>query len=335
MATFEKVAVTGGSGNLGSYVVGELTQSCRVTVLDLKPPRSSSVAYEEVDILELARLSAVLREHDAVVHLGAINQPVPKPMEAFFRTNVVGTWNVLTAAESAGIQRCILCSSDAPLGGEILWGEPALHYLPADENHPLYTTTTYALTKEITETLGLHFARRESMTVCCLRPALIIFPHMFEAVVASVEMETAVYERGGRFDYRRDTPGHQPVGSTRSYVLPEDAARAFRLALETENCDAFDSFFIAAADTFEPLPTKDYVRQRYGALPEIRKPSLYERNPRAGLLDISRARERLGWTPTGDWPSALRSADPELAARFDKLCSSRGPRGSGKGLHRR
>jgi nucleoside-diphosphate-sugar epimerase len=319
MATFEKVAVTGGSGNLGSYVVDELKRSCGITVLDLKPPRDALVSFEEVDILDLARVSTVLRGHDAVIHLGAINQPVPEPMEVFFRTNVVGTWNVLTAAESAGVRRCIVCSSDAPLGGEILWGEPALHYLPVDESHPLYTTSTYALTKQIAETLGRHFAQRGSMTVICLRPSLIAFPDMYERIVAEVEMEAKATEAGQLPHYERDTPGHEPVGSTRSYVLPEDVARAFRLALEVEDCDAFDSFFIAAADTFEPLPTMDYVRRRYDALPEIRKPSLYELNLRAGLLDISRARERLGWSPTGDWPSALQSVDPALAARFARL----------------
>jgi nucleoside-diphosphate-sugar epimerase len=142
---------------------------------------------------------------------------------------------------------------------------------------------------------------------------------MYEMVVASVETETEAFETGQWPHYERDTPGHQPVGSTRSYVLPEDVARAFRLALEAEDCNAFDSFFVVAADTFEPLPTMDYVRRQYGALPEIRKPSLYELNPRAGLLDISRAGQRLGWSPTGDWPSALQSADPALAARFAKL----------------
>jgi UDP-glucose 4-epimerase len=318
MTKFEKVVVTGGSGKLGGYVVRELRTVCQVTVLDLEPPEDRSVSFETVDILDLAGLSAALRGHDAVIHLGAINQPVPKPMEVFFRTNVVGTWNVLMAAEGAGLRRCVVCSSDAPLGGETLWSEPALHYLPADEDHPLHTTTTYALTKEIAETLGLHFARRASMTVSCLRPALIAFPDMYETIVVAVENETRIDETRGQYDYRRDTPGHQPVGSTRGYVRPDDAARAFRLALETNNCRAFDCFFVAAADTFEPMPTLDYVRRRYGALPEIRKPLLYESNPRAGLLDISRAMERLEWMPTGNWPSLLRSADPGLAARFNE-----------------
>ena len=319
MTAFEKVAVTGGSGNLGTYVVDKLKRSCDVTIIDVKTPRDASVSFEEVDILDLARVAAALQGHDAVIHLSAINQPVPRPMEVFFQTNVVGTWNVLTAAELAGVRRCVVCSSDAPLGGEILWGEPALHYLPVDESHPLYTTTTYALTKQLAETVGRHFARRGSMTVICLRPSLITFPSMYEKVVAGVEMEAKAAEAGQLPHYDRDTPGHEPVGSNRSYVLPDDVASAFHLALTVEDLGAFDSFFVTAADTFEPLPTMDYVRRRYGALPEIRKPSLYERNPRAGLFDISKARERLGWSPTGDWASALQSADPVLAARFAKL----------------
>jgi nucleoside-diphosphate-sugar epimerase len=108
MTAFEKVAVTGGSGNLGAYVVDKLKRSCDVTIIDVKTPRDASVSFEEVDILDLARVAAALQGHDAVIHLSAINQPVPRPMEVFFQTNVVGTWNVLTAAELAG------CASQKP-----------------------------------------------------------------------------------------------------------------------------------------------------------------------------------------------------------------------------
>ena len=43
------------------------------------------------------------------------------------------------------------------------------------------------------------------------------------------------------------------------------------------------------------------LRERYGELPPIRNPDYFRRNPLASLLDITRAREVLGFEPTSDW----------------------------------
>ena len=45
----------------------------------------------------------------------------------------------------------------------------------------------------------------------------------------------------------------------RSYVAPEDAARAFAPAL-TVDCAGYDLFRLSAADTFIAEPTLDYLR---------------------------------------------------------------------------
>ena len=50
-----------------------------------------------------------------------------------------------------------------------------------------------------------------------------------------------------------------------------------------------------------PGRTLPYLERVYGVLPEVRKPDVYARNPRAGAFDISRAREVLGWSPSVAW----------------------------------
>ena len=77
-------------------------------------------------------------------------------------------------------------------------------------------------------------------------------------------------------------------------------AQSFRLTL-TLPAVRFDTFFIAAADGLNRQPTLEMLRERYGALPEIRNPAVYERLPTASILDISHAREVLGFEPTSDW----------------------------------
>jgi nucleoside-diphosphate-sugar epimerase len=99
-----------------------------------------------------------------------------------------------------------------------------------------------------------------------------------------------------------DDPGVVELPSLRSYVRPEDVARCFRLALEAEGVP-FDVFNVAGADSFAPEPTLAWVERQFGALPEIRRPKLFAERPNAAAFDISRARERLGWEPEGDWAS--------------------------------
>jgi nucleoside-diphosphate-sugar epimerase len=99
----------------------------------------------------------------------------------------------------------------------------------------------------------------------------------------------------------------EPLPLLRSHVAPEDAARAFRLALELPRVSC-EVLFVAAADTFQPSPTLAYLREAFGALPEVRKPDVYARDPRASAHDSSRARELLGWSPSTTWPDLVARA---------------------------
>ena len=56
------------------------------------------------------------------------------------------------------------------------------------------------------------------------------------------------------------------------------------------------------------------VKERFGKLPEVRKPEIFERNPHASILDISRARRVLGFEPTSDWKRLIRGAEAKGTA---------------------
>ena len=237
-----------------------------------------------------------MRGHDAVVHLAAIDSSVTAPAETVFDTNVRGTWNVLQAARETGVGKVVLCSSVSATGLD--YTNPGLSpsYLPIDEDHPLCPSQAYGLSKEVGEAVARSFARRGDMEVMSLRPSWILFPDAVRRVMAarrSSETDLAV---------PAPAPGRhrEPLPILRSWVAPEDAARAFRLALERERPPS-SVFLITAAETFEPEPTLPYLERLYGALPDVRKPEVYDRNPRASAFDISRARETLEWTPSIAW----------------------------------
>ena len=95
-------------------------------------------------------------------------------------------------------------------------------------------------------------------------------------------------------------------------------ARGFRLALALPEV-RYDCFFISAADGLNTRPTLELVRERYGFLPEIRRPELYERLPTASVLDGSRARDVLGFAPTSDWRQMLACLHRRSLSRSDPM----------------
>ena len=276
---FEKVVCTGGSGRLGRYVLSLLRDKCALTNLDLKDS-GDGIRFAHANITDYEALKQAFAGQDAVVHLAAVPNPRVAPPDVTFHTNVQGTWAVLQAAEDVGVRRVVVASSDAALGLHYNppgWGP---QYLPIDEDHPLRPIDFYSASKEVTEVLCRSYANRGKIEVLAIRPTHIVFPPEYPELTA----------RGA------DVQNYHLW----TYVSPEDVAEGFRLALKVPKA-RYQAFFISAADGLNTRPTLDMLRERYGKLPEIRNPAYFRDNPTASLLDISRARDVLGFQPTSDW----------------------------------
>jgi len=98
----QRVAVTGGSGRLGPYVVAELAGAYAVTVIDRVPPRDGGVDYIEADVTDYESMRSALDGCDALVHLAAVPNPRTSNPQTCFRVNALGTWAALQAAEDGG-----------------------------------------------------------------------------------------------------------------------------------------------------------------------------------------------------------------------------------------
>lgn len=297
---YERVLVTGGSGLLGRFVVDELTFHARVAVLDIAPPRQP-VEHFETDILDLDGVRRAVAGHDAVVHLAGIDDGSDFPDHDYFRTNVQGTWNLLHAAEAAGVRKVVVASSTAVYG---VGRQRMPDYLPVDERHPQRPTATYSLTKQLMEVECMSFVARGKLAVVCLRATLIVRPEREAAILAQLDL-----------DHPDEDPppgiagadGEAPYGALsplRGYVRSVDAARCFGLALDYAD-EPFDVFNVAAADGIGREPTLTRMERAYGRVPDIRDPAFFDRDPVASIFDCSRARDRLGWEPRGDWDSIV------------------------------
>lgn len=286
---FENVLVTGAGGLLGQAVVRELNGRCRVRGFDLKAG-TAPIDWVTGDLTDPASVARAVEGQNAIIQIAAIPNIWSGSGEKIMQVNVVGLWNLLNAAEAAGVRRVVICSSDSVVGFTVREG--MMHppqYLPVDLDHPLRPTDPYGLSKLLGEEMGRSFAERGKMEIVVLRPVFVAYPEMYGEIAA----------RSRDPQNYRGMPAGGPAsaggGPCWHQVDPRDAARAFRLALEMKNV-TFERFFLSGRVTLHPKPTLERLREALGGhLPPVRRPEYYEANPFAPLYDIEQTRDRLGF----------------------------------------
>ncbi|MFP6731891.1 MAG: NAD(P)-dependent oxidoreductase [Alphaproteobacteria bacterium] len=303
---FDRIAVTGGGGRLGRFVVEELSRHAEVTVLDIAP-NPGQHNYIAVDILDLDGVYRALEGHDAVVHLAAIDDAIETTPKHYFETNVEGSFNILQAAHDRGISKVAMASSVSAFGfGKDNPDHPP-RYLPIDEAHPLNPSGAYGLSKQVGEVVARSFAIRGVTQIACLRPTLIIRHEVIGEVDNKAKLEAGDPTGIADFDVSGiKEPFGEPLSAQRSYVMPEDVARCFARALEVD-FGAFEIFNVAARDTIGPVDSLASIKRELGYLPEVRDPERYAADPTASLIDSSHARDLLGWAATRTWPEIVAS----------------------------
>jgi nucleoside-diphosphate-sugar epimerase len=287
----KKVVVTGGSGRVGRYVVRELAKSYDVINADLVAD-DSGVKHETVDVMDLDALRRVCKGADALVHLAAIDFDWKAAPEKYMRVNMLGTWHALQAAAENELSKVVLCSSISACGLSEMRPDWCPLYLQVDERHENRPVQAYSVSKLLMEKMALSFAHGTSMSVLSLRPLAVVLPETFAQYVEFVEAP----DRNWLF----------------YYVTADDVARGFAAALASKVRQG--EFFLSAADTSRQEPTLDWYTGRFGALPEVPNPRVFELNPRASIFSSAKARDYLGWEPTSNYLEMRKALNKEQAA---------------------
>lgn len=297
--TFDRVLVTGAGGLLGTYVVDELAGRATVSGFDILATQRA-IPFTHGSIEDPAAVAAACKGQDAIVHVAARPNVWSGSGRDILSTNAVGTWNILEAAEAAGVRRVILTSSDSVVGFTVFEGRMVPpDYLPVDLDHPLRPTDPYALSKQLTENMGRSFQARGKLEIVVIRPVYVLYPE-FECEVIARAADPLGYKGPA-------AGGRQPAGGGPMwhYVDPRDLARSYRLALEARS-PGFGPYFISGQTTLAPQPTIERLEARLGRKIDIRQPDVYARNPFAPLYDLAPARDHLGFEAEHDQRQLLR-----------------------------
>ena len=273
-----QIAVTGGLGRLGRYVVRALS-SHTVRVLDI----GAGSECVQADLRDLAALRAAVRGSEVVVHLGGIDRSVATDDAETMQVNAMGTWNLFEASLREGVRRVVHCSSSSVLGLDQSNPHMPPRYLPIDEAHELRPTDAYGLSKFCGERIAEAYSRR-GLEVIVIRPCFVAFPEM------------AAFMSGRSGPEGRS----EPLPYLRTYVSPEDCARGFAATVSVAYA-GFETFFLAAADAFAAEPTVARLETLYDTRIPVRDPAHFQRNERASPISHAAATARFGWGPTTRW----------------------------------
>lgn len=234
-----KVLVVGGAGYIGSIVAAHLVEAGHdVTVVDnLSKGHADAVPEEarlvEADVLDAAAMTRVVGGgHDAVLHFAALSlvgESVAEPAR-YFRTNVVGTLNLLDAIRAAGVRRLVFSSTAA------VYGDP--DEVPIVETAPTRPTNPYGASKlAVDHAIGFE-AAATGLGAVSLRYFNVAGAsggrgerHDPETHLIPLVLQVASGLRPSVQIYGTDYP--TPDGTAiRDYIHVDDLARAHVLALD-------------------------------------------------------------------------------------------------------
>ncbi len=287
------VAVTGGSGFIGTHVVDALVAAGhQVRVVDAHAPRRDDVDWAEIDMLDQDSLTDALKGAGPVFHLAAmadVNDVIADPAGSVER-NVLGTARVLEGARRADAGRVILSST--------VWVYAATTGDEVDETAPIHLDTQrhiYASSKIASEMLCGDYANLFGREYTVLRYGIPFGPYMRGDLVIAAFIERALAGE----PLKIDGDGSQQ----RNFVYVEDLAAAHPLALA--DVAANRTYNLEAS---EPITIRD-LAQTIGRLVGDTEVSFGPARPgdyKARVVRADRAREELGWAPRHSFEEGLR-----------------------------
>ena len=292
-----RILFTGGSGKAGRHACAYLRdQGHRIVNFDQVPLGLEGVDDRLGDMTDLGQvydaLSSIANfddllpgtgvpKFDAVVHFAAVPRILVTGDAECYRTNTLGTYNVIDAALKMGVRKIIFASSETTYGVCFADGERKPDYLPIDEEHPVIPEDSYAMSKVCNEVTARSFQRRSGADIYGLRINNVIEPH----------------------EYAENFPAYMTDPDLRlrnifAYIDARDLGHMVQCCLETDGL-GFEVFNVSNDDHSVALDTDALVARYYEGVP------VADMGPRETFYSNAKAKRMVGFKPAHSWTSYL------------------------------
>ena len=288
-----KVLVTGASGRLGGFVIQELLhQDYEPVMFSRSEPQHGfrNVQWIQGDICQFDDCLKAMEGVEAVQHLAARPNPTDHPrarksahgFDATFKANMLGTYYMMQAAVTQGVQSVVMAGSNCALGhGFRISDTPfPVQYLPIDEKHPTFVEDTYSYSKLAGEEMLASYTRAYGIRTYVTR-ICGIFPPERRAELALNVRHAQAWSEG-----------------LWCWVSSEDAAIAHCMIMNAmDDLPEHDVYFVNADDTTALEKSMELV--------EAYRPDLVPvTNRLAGnqsLISAEKLKKAVGWSPGPSW----------------------------------
>jgi NAD dependent epimerase/dehydratase len=321
----KRVLVTGAGGFIGSHLAEELVKAgANVTAFvrynsrndwglieDLPAEIKKELSVETGDLRDSDAVRRVGRDKHIVFHLAAliaIPYSYVNPRD-HVETNVLGTFNVMTAARENDAEKIVHTSTSEVYG--------TAQYTPIDEKHPLQGQSPYSASKIGADKVAESFYLSYEVPVVTLRPFNTYGPRQSaRAVIPTIISQALV---GDKIRLGSLTP-------TRDLNFVKDTVRGYLMAAENDKCvgevmnlgsgkkisigELADKIIALVGKPCEIIHDTERVRPDASEVMEL-------------VADTGRAAKILGWRPETSLTDGLKATIEYIRSSISKYKTDR------------
>lgn len=266
----KKILITGSTGFVGKHLSARLMKEGYEIV---------SMSHDLFDVTDKESFENIdFNQVDVVVHL-ASKTFVPDSWndpESFYKTNVIGTVNILEKCKQYNMELVYLSS--------YVYGEPL--YLPVDETHKIQYNNLYAHTKIVAEELCEFYRSNFNLKINILRPFNIYGPYQKESFL----IPTIIKQLLEGDDVIVNNPFPK-----RDYIYIDDVTRFIQMLIESDESDTYN---IGYGKSYSVQEIFDIVQPMINGNAKLINKNIVRPNEINDLYcDNSKAQSKLKWKP--------------------------------------
>jgi len=287
---YKRILVTGACGFIGGHLVKALVNSgYAVIAYDLENSfnitscRFSKDISDKIEIFtgnieDTDSLKKAAEDVGFVFHLAArsfVPDSWKNPLD-FYRTNILGTANVLEICRQNNIHLSYLSS--------YVYGVP--EYLPVDEKHPLKSYNPYSQSKLIAEEICDFYHNHYGLKVTIFRPFNVYGPGQNEKFLIPEIIKQVLQKEKEMVEVNDLSP-------KRDYIFIDDMVEA--LVLSADGKDGIynigSGYSVSVEDLIKMVMKKSGILKKYFSKNITRENEVYD-----VVADISKVQKALNWS---------------------------------------